>query len=91
MHRLAAGLPASTGYAGWAFGATSFCCDCRPGAVQERLKGRRCALGDEQVDLTQIIKDALMAALPEDTPSDVICKAVRAVLAALKQREQLRD
>lgn len=45
-------------------------------------------MGDEQIELTQIIKDALTATLPEDTPSDVICQAVRAVLAALKQREQ---
>lgn len=47
-------------------------------------------MGDEPVapaDLAQIIKDALMGVLPEDTPSDVICKAVRAVLAALKEQE----
>lgn len=54
-------------------------------------------MGDEQVDtvdtvdLATILKDALTTALPEDTPSDVICQAVRAVLAALKQREQQRD
>lgn len=45
-------------------------------------------MGDEQVGMATIIKDALMTVLPEDTPSDVICQAVRAVLAAIQKYDK---
>ena len=44
-------------------------------------------MADEQaVTLMNMIKDALLRSLPEDTPSDVILDAMRAVLDVLNEQ-----